>query len=104
MELIRGSYGYDINMTVYDADNNVVDLTGVTSVILNIADIENKRNLLSGACTEVDYTTGQVKYTVQSDDISMKANVYVASLRLAYASKEVETKEFYVTIKDKLSI
>jgi len=104
MQIVRGNYGYDINFTARDKNDTAVDLTGVVKVIFNIADIQNNRNLLSEECAEVDYSIGEVKYTVQSEEVLMKAGVYIGSLQLQYSDKVIDTKEFYVTVKEKLSI
>ena len=104
MEIVKGKYGYNISLTVKDKLDNVVDLTGVTRVVLNIADIKNNRNVMAGECSEVDYSTGKVKYTVQPDDVTFSAGVYVGSVQLVYSTKDVETKQFYVTVREKLSI
>ena len=104
MEIIRGNYGYDISLTIRDADQNVVDLTGVTKVLLNIANLENNRNVLSAECLEDDFANGKVKYTVLSDDILFKEGLYQGALQLQYVGKVVDTKRFHVTVKEKISL
>jgi hypothetical protein len=102
MELTQENYGYDIEFTVKRSDGTIENLTGVNAILFQVADADNHRNIVNGACVITNPTGGLCKYTVLQGDFA-KAGNFKGSLQIQYSiNKRVNTKAFFITINKKL--
>jgi hypothetical protein len=68
MEIIKGSYGYNINFTVMDEDDQLFDFSGST-VKLKIAKENNNIAVISDDCEIVG--NGKCRYLIKSGDFDV---------------------------------
>jgi len=104
MEVRANDFGYDLTFNIKQVDGVTAEnLTGVTSAKLQVATIENYRNIVDDACVITDATNGVVTYTVKSGDF-VKEGTYKAVIKMyTGTTKELSTKEFFLTILRRLS-
>lgn len=68
IEIIEGTVGKDVNLQCQDKDNNAVDITGCDTLEWRVFEAEATKLRLKGTCTEVDLTTGKIKYPLVAAD------------------------------------
>jgi hypothetical protein len=89
IKVVEGDKLYDINFTLKDANDTVVDITGAT--LLLKAQKEGASALkFSGSMTIVSGTDGTCKYNVADGDID-EAGRYYAEIEATFPSGSVQT-------------
>jgi len=95
----KGTYGIDINFTVYNNDGTAYNLTGLT-VKLHVWKAGIPGTLIvDGSCTLVVAASGTCKYTVASGDFDT-VGVYLWELEMTKASFEDNTETGRLTVTE----
>ena len=97
LNVVEGDYGYDLEFKVYDAEDNVVDLTGAT-VTIKIYEPGASSSRVSSTAEVTDPTQGECKYTVQEGDFDEAGKVYHVELELDYGNKVITAKGVTITV------
>ena len=97
INVVKGDYGYDLEFKVYDAEDNVVDLTGAT-VSIKIYEPGASSSKISSTAQVTSASQGECKYTVQEGDFDEAGKVYHVELELDYGTKVVTAKGVTITV------
>ena len=97
ISVVEGDYGYDLEFKVYDAEDNVVDLTGAT-ISIKIYEPGASSSKVSSTAEIVNASQGECKYTVQQGDFDEAGKVYHVELELDYGNKVVTAKGVTITV------
>ena len=98
--ITTGDKGYDIVVTVKDAEGTLVDLTSATAVTFKVVDADTHRNFLNASgVIDAPATLGKVRYTVLADDFKKEGN-YRGVVTIEFgATKTITSKSFFITAK-----
>ena len=103
MEVRANDFGYDLTFNIKEIDGvTAKNLTGVTSAKLQVATVENYRNIVDGACVISDFPNGVVKYTVKLNDFVTEGTYKAIIKMFTGLTNELSTKEFFLTVLRKL--
>jgi len=97
INVVKGDYGYDLEFKVYDAEDNVVDLTGAT-IAIKIYEPGASSSKISSTAQVTSATQGECKYTVQEGDFDEAGKVYHVELELNYGNKVITAKGVTITV------
>lgn len=87
--IIRGDKNFILDFTIYDADNNIVDLGGVTSILLKFKSYEDGIvRSISG--TVIDAPNGRVQFPVGEEFVNILGE-YKAEIEITYITGQVLT-------------
>lgn len=100
INVVQNDVGYDINFTLKDANDAVVDLTGGT-LLLKAQRQGEATTKFSGAMTLVVPSSGTCKYTVASGDFDIVGDYY-AEVQATIASKVITFSDIVVHVKPEI--
>lgn len=89
--VVQNDYGYAINFRLSDY-NDVINLTGVTSVKVFFAERGASTAQVVGTCTVSDATNGLFYYTVQNGDFDTGEKTYEIEVEATFSSKVISGK------------
>jgi len=91
IKLVRGDKNYYLQFTIYDSDNNLVDLSDVTSITLNIKK-DGASSLFASISGEIegDGTTGQCSFPIGTTFLT-ETGEFKAEIEITYSSGKVIT-------------
>lgn len=83
IEVFQGDKGYDINFTLKDADDVVIDISGAT-LLLNVQKQGEATVKFAGAMSIVSGTAGTCKYTPAATDFD-EVGDYYAEIQITFS-------------------
>lgn len=92
----QGDYGTKLIFTIYDEDDEVLDLTAATDV--NLVMLFNKRRSVH-PCVVEDAENGTVSYIIQETDLDGSGSL-IMEIEVAYGESQQFTSS---TIKEKVA-
>jgi len=91
IKLVRGDKNYSLEFTIYDADNNLVDLSNVTSIVLKIKKYGSSSLFASiEGSVEGDGTTGQCSFPIGTTFLT-ETGEFKAEIEITYSTGKVIT-------------
>jgi hypothetical protein len=93
LNIVKGTYGYNITLTLTDADGTAVNLTGAT-IKFKMAEKDAATLKVDGNCTILDAVGGICYYTLVSADTDT-AGLYKGEIEATWTSPaKVQTWKF----------
>jgi len=103
LDVIQNDYGYDLEFQLTDANGNAVDLSGVTSVQIFVAEKDATVAKVVGTCVIVPPATdGKFKYTVQEGDFDVGNKDYQVEVEITYPAKVISGKGVIISVLPEL--
>lgn len=88
--VVQGDFGYDLNFTLQNADGDIFDLSGVSSMLFR-AQVAGTISLkFSGSMSIVSPAAGTCKYTVASGNFRA-AQTYSAEIQCTFSTGAIVT-------------
>ncbi len=94
---IQGDYGVDINFTLQDANNNPINLGGVTSMLFRTQRVGRFALNSSGAMVIDNAIAGTCHYTIQQGDFN-NAGIYNAQIRINFSGEVMTFDNLFVDV------
>lgn len=83
IEVVQNDKGYDLNFTLKDADDAVIDISGAT-LLMNVQQETGTAIKFSGSMTIVSGTAGTCKYTPAATDFDTVGDHY-AEIQITFS-------------------
>jgi len=99
LTVIKGKYGYNINLTIQNADASVFVLTGYTITFKQWVEHSPGNLLLSGACTIDVAASGTCHYAVVAGNFG-RAGIFKGIIELTKSGIEDATDTFDIEVKE----
>jgi len=100
--VIQGDKLYDLNFTLKDSTGVAIDLTGNSSITLEVQDPQSSSLKFSGTMSVVSATAGTCRYSVQSSDFNLPGQ-YNAEIRVDYTGgKRISFGDIIIVVQPTL--
>lgn len=103
IEVIQNDKGYDLNFTLKDADDVVIDITGGTPISFKAQKEGGTALKFTGSMSIVTGTAGTCKYTIGATDFDEVGRYQCeVEVTLSSGSKVITFGDIIVTVKPQL--
>jgi hypothetical protein len=92
VEIVQNDKSFDLNFTVKNASNTIVDLTGLSAIKLKVQKYETATLFctISGVVV-APATAGTCKFTVGNEFVGSCVGDYIAEIEITYTNGQVIT-------------
>ena len=99
IEIVVAEYGDNYDITIYDSDGALLDLTNFDVITLVAETSDFVTQVLSVTLTKPSGTTGVVRWAIASGDTSsIAAGTYNAQINMVDTGATVQRKTAYMTM------
>ncbi len=99
IEIVTGEYGDNYDITIYDSDGALVDLTQFDTITLVAESSDFVTQVLSVTLTQPSGTTGVARWAIiEADTSSIAAGTYNAQISMVDTGTTILRKTAYMTM------
>ncbi len=104
IKVIRGDFGYTLNFTLKDSNDNVFDLSTATQLLFRVQNPGLASLKFSSAMSIISATAGTCKYVVEDGDFDEDGD-YNAEIQISFGTTKLVTfDDIIVNVGQKVPI